>query len=152
MRGMAREYAAGNSRGPGWHEFSGKLGQLQAGSQAGSGMARSRAMARVNWVFWGRCIRRRAERVSRLGCPLSLKTPNMGNVGQDEWQDSPPGVRSSNGIMEGLMTNHEYDDAYGAGYSRGKEACHAELRAWSPHAPPRCGCEPCQTVAPRVPW
>ena len=33
MRGMAREYAAGNSRGPGWHEFAGKLGQLQAGSQ-----------------------------------------------------------------------------------------------------------------------
>ena len=27
-------------------EFAGKLGQLQAGSQAGSGMARSRAMAR----------------------------------------------------------------------------------------------------------
>ena len=27
MRGMAREYAAG-SRGPGWHEFAGKLGQL----------------------------------------------------------------------------------------------------------------------------
>ena len=35
MRGMAREYAAGNSRGPGWHEFSGKLGQLQAGSSGG---------------------------------------------------------------------------------------------------------------------
>ena len=42
MRGMAREYAAGNSRGPGWREFAGKLGQLQAGSQAGTGMARSR--------------------------------------------------------------------------------------------------------------
>ena len=37
MRGMAREYAAGNSRGPGWREFAGKLGQLQAGSQAGRG-------------------------------------------------------------------------------------------------------------------
>ena len=43
MRGMAREYAAG------------KLGQLQAGSQAGSGMARSRAMARVNWVPQDQC-------------------------------------------------------------------------------------------------
>ena len=32
------------------------------------------------------------------------------------------------------MTNHEYDDAYGDGYSRGKEACHSELRSWSPHA------------------
>ena len=42
MRGMAREYAAGNSRGPGWREFPGTLGQLQAGS----GMACSRAMAR----------------------------------------------------------------------------------------------------------
>ena len=54
----------------GWHEFAGKLGQLQAGSQAGSGMARSRAMARVNWVSQGQCrgrcrVRRRAERVIR---------------------------------------------------------------------------------------
>ena len=59
MRGMAREYAAGNSRGPGWREFEGTLGQLQAGRQAGSGMARSRAKARLNWVSqcqrWGRC-------------------------------------------------------------------------------------------------
>ena len=79
MRGMAREYAAGNSRGPGWHEFAGKLGQLQAGSQAGSGMARSRAMARVNWVSqgqcWGRCrVRRRAERVIR---PARAKTRRL---------------------------------------------------------------------------
>ena len=51
MRGMAREYAAGNARGPGWREFAGTLGQLQAGRQAGSGMARSRARARVNWDF-----------------------------------------------------------------------------------------------------
>ena len=79
MRGMAREYAAGNSRGPGWHEFAGKLGQLQAGSQAGSGMARSRAMARVNRVSqgqcWGRCrVRRRAERVIR---PTRAKTRRL---------------------------------------------------------------------------
>ena len=79
MRGMARGYAAGNSRGPGWHEFAGKLGQLQAGSQAGSGMARSRAMARVNWVSqgqcWGRCrVRRRAERVIR---PTRAKTRRL---------------------------------------------------------------------------
>ena len=40
MRGMAREYAAGNARGPGWREFAGTLGQLQPGRQAGSGMAR----------------------------------------------------------------------------------------------------------------
>ena len=70
MRGMAREYAAGNSRGPGCREFEGTLGQLQAGRQAGSGMARSRAKARLNWVSqgqrWGRCrVRRRAERVRR---------------------------------------------------------------------------------------
>ena len=58
MRGMAGEYAAGNSRGPGWCEFSETLGRLQAGLQAGSGMARNRARARVNWVSqgqrWGR--------------------------------------------------------------------------------------------------
>ena len=48
----------------------GTLGQLQTGSQAGSGIARSRARARLNWFSqgqrWGRCrVRRRAERVSR---------------------------------------------------------------------------------------
>ena len=47
--GMAREYAAGNSRGPGWREFAGTLGQLQAGRQAGSGMARSRARVQLNF-------------------------------------------------------------------------------------------------------
>ena len=46
---VAREYAAGNSRGPGWREFAGTLGQLQAGS----GMACSRAMARrVSGSAW----------------------------------------------------------------------------------------------------
>ena len=45
-------------------------GQLQTGRQAGSGIARSRARARLNWVSQGqrcgRCrVRRRAERVSR---------------------------------------------------------------------------------------
>ena len=39
MRGMARGYAAGGSRGPGWREIAGTLGQLQAGRQAGNGMA-----------------------------------------------------------------------------------------------------------------
>ena len=70
MGRMAREYAGGDSRGPGWRELAGTLGQLQAGRQAGSGMARSRARARLNWVSQGqrcgRCrVRRRAERVSR---------------------------------------------------------------------------------------
>ena len=45
-------------------------GQLQTGRQAGSGIARSRARARLDWVSQGqrcgRCrVRRRAERVSR---------------------------------------------------------------------------------------
>ena len=53
MRGMARGYAAGDSRGPGWREIAGTLGQLQAGRQAGSGMACSRAKARLNWVSQG---------------------------------------------------------------------------------------------------
>ena len=79
MRGMAGEYAAGNSRGPGWCEFSETLGRLQAGLQAGSGMTRNRARARVNWVSqgqrWGRCkVRRRAERVSR---PARAKTRRL---------------------------------------------------------------------------
>ena len=79
MRGMAREYAAGNARGPGWREFAGTLGQSQAGRQAGSGMARSRAKARVNWDSQGqrrgRCrVRRRAERVIR---PTRAKTRRL---------------------------------------------------------------------------
>ena len=36
MRGMAREYTAGNSRGPGWCEFAGTLGWLQAGRPTGT--------------------------------------------------------------------------------------------------------------------
>ena len=83
MRGMAREYAAGNARGPGWREFAGTLGQLQAGRQAGSGMARSRARARLNWDSQGqrcgRCrVRRRAERVIR---PTRAKTPPPEGLG-----------------------------------------------------------------------
>ena len=84
MPGMAREYAAGNSRGPGWCELRepsiGRwVGQLQAGRQAGSGMARSRATARVNWVSHGQCwercrVRWRAERVIR---PTRAKTRRL---------------------------------------------------------------------------
>ena len=59
--------------GASWRERSdGRMaGQRQTGRrQAGSGMARSRARASLNWVFqgprFGRCkVRRRAERVSR---------------------------------------------------------------------------------------
>ena len=76
MRGMAREYAAGNSLGPGWRESAGML-RLSGGwvgrrrcRQAGSGMARSRAKARLNFSAQGqrsgRCrVNRRAERVIR---------------------------------------------------------------------------------------
>ena len=64
------EDAARDTRGLGWHEFAWTLGQLQTGRQAGSGMARSRARARLNFSSQGqrlgRCrVSRRAERVSR---------------------------------------------------------------------------------------
>ena len=57
----------------------GTLGQLQAGRQAGNGMACSRAKARLNWVSQGqrrgRCkVRRRAERVIR---PTRAKTRRL---------------------------------------------------------------------------
>ena len=57
----------------------GPLGQLQAGRQAGNGMACSRAKARLNWVSQGqrrgRCeVRRRAERVIR---PTRAKTRRL---------------------------------------------------------------------------
>ena len=71
MRGMARGYAAGDSRGPGWREFAGTLGQLQAGPQAGNGMACSRAKARLNWVSQGRIPGGNAEEMPLDGSVLS---------------------------------------------------------------------------------
>ena len=70
------EDAARGARGPDWREFAGTFGWADGGlvadgrRQAGSGIARSRARARLNWVSQGqrcgRCrVRRRAERVSR---------------------------------------------------------------------------------------
>ena len=70
------EDAARGARGADWREFAGTFGWAGGGSvadgrrQAGSGIARSRARARLNWVSQGqrcgRCrVRRRAERVSR---------------------------------------------------------------------------------------
>ena len=63
-------------RGLGWRELAGTVRWPDGGSvadgrrQAGSGIARNRARARLNWFSqgqrWGRCkVRRRAERVSR---------------------------------------------------------------------------------------
>ena len=73
--------AARDARRPTGREASRRLGSLIDGSdlhrrrrqrcrQDGSGRARNRAGARLNWAFqgqrWGRCkVRRRAERVSR---------------------------------------------------------------------------------------
>ena len=62
-----------------WREIAGTLSQLQAGRQAGNGMACSRAKARLNWVSQGqrrgRCkVRRRAERVIR---PTRAKTRRL---------------------------------------------------------------------------
>ena len=48
----ARDGERIRSRGlsrPGWREIAGTLAQLQAGRQAGNGMACSRAKARLNW-------------------------------------------------------------------------------------------------------
>ena len=70
------EDAARGARGPDWREFAGTFGWADGGSvadgrrQAGSGMARSRAKARLNFSAQGqrsgRCrVNRRAERVSR---------------------------------------------------------------------------------------
>ena len=78
----ARDGERIRSRGlsrPGWREIAGTLGQLQAGRQAGNGMARSRARARLNCSSQGqrrgRCkVRRRAERVIR---PAKAKTRRL---------------------------------------------------------------------------
>ena len=79
MRGMARGYAAGDSRDRGGARLRGRWVSLQAGRQAGNGMACSRAKARLNWVSQGqrrgRCkVRRRAERVIR---PTRAKTRRL---------------------------------------------------------------------------
>ena len=84
MRGMAREYAAGNSFGPGWRESAGIFGCPVGGSVAdgavrpGVDMARSRAKARLNFSAQGqrsgRCrVNRRAERVSRPAREKNLR-------------------------------------------------------------------------------
>ena len=69
-RGLADQGGASlrGVRLAGWRVSGGRA--AAARRQAGSGIARSRARARVNWVSqgqrWGRCrVRRRAERVSR---------------------------------------------------------------------------------------
>ena len=83
------EDAARGARGPDWREFAGTFGWADGGSvadgrrQAGSGIARSRARARLNWVSQGqrcgRCrVRRRAERVSR---PAREKKPSPKGLG-----------------------------------------------------------------------
>ena len=77
-----RDGGIGHGRGlsrPGWREIAGTLSQLQAGRQAGSGMARSRARARLNCSSQGqrrgRCrVNRRAERVIR---PAKAKTRRL---------------------------------------------------------------------------
>ena len=79
MRGMAMRIRCRGLSRPGWREIAGTLGQLQAGRQAGNGMACSRAKARLNWVSQGqrrgRCkVRRRAERVIR---PTRAKTRRL---------------------------------------------------------------------------
>ena len=90
MRGMAREYASRERSRTGVARVCGDVGSVAAwpsgrewnGSQPGqgaSGMARSRAKARVNWDSQGqrrgRCrVRRRAERVIR---PTRAKTRRL---------------------------------------------------------------------------
>ena len=93
-RGWRENTPAGNSRGPGWHEFAGKLGQLQAGSQAGSGMARSRAMARVNWVSQGQCRgKMQGKAARRAGDPShqSEEPPPEGFGGRDPFTQADAG-------------------------------------------------------------
>ena len=61
-----RRSRTGLARVGGDVQLAGTLGQLQAGRQAGGGMARSRARARLNWVSqgqpWGRCRVKSARR------------------------------------------------------------------------------------------
>ena len=69
----ARDGERIRSRGlsrPGWREIAGTLGQLQAGRQAGNGMACSRAKARLNWVSQGqRRVEMQSEAARRAGDP-----------------------------------------------------------------------------------
>ena len=48
MRGMVREYTAGNSRGPGWREFAGTFG-----CAVGSSVADGAVKPGVEWLAVG---------------------------------------------------------------------------------------------------
>ena len=85
----ARDGERIRSRGlsrPGWREIAGTLGQLQAGRQAGNGMACSRAKARLNWVSQGqRPGEMQSEAARRAGDPShqSEDPPPEGLGGHD---------------------------------------------------------------------
>ena len=125
------EDAARGARGPDWREFAGTFGWADGGSvadgrrQAGSGIARSRARARLNVSQGQRCgrcrVRRRAERVSRpareknrrrvlvvaICSPRPPRWPGCGpSPGPSGWRRSGPACGSdrrrevSNGVLD----------------------------------------------------
>ena len=110
----ARDGERIRSRGlsrPGWREIAGTLGQLQAGRQAGNGMACSRAKARLNWVSQGqrrgRCkVRRRAERVIR---PHQSEDPPPEGLG-----DHGPLAQTNPRRPAGQVMRHHLDRQPGA--------------------------------------
>ena len=106
----------------GWREIAGTLGQLQAGRQAGNGMACSRAKARLNWVSQGqrrgRCkVRRRAERVIR---PTRAKTRPPEGLG-----DHGPLAQTNPRRPAGQVMRHHLD--------------RQPRRRWRRSAPTACG-------------
>ena len=116
MRGMARGYAAGDSRGPGWREIAGTLGQLQAGRQAGSGMACSRATpnisdCRATWyyahnppdLFRASLVDQQPQRyrIERNELIKRLLADKMRDVWLNSGRRSPPHPRTSRPEREG---------------------------------------------------
>ena len=110
---------ARGARGPGWRELAGTFSWPDVGTvadgrrQAGSGMARSRAGARVTFSSrgqrWGRCrVSRRAGRVSRPGPGEEPPPERLG--GHDPFARTGP-----RGPTGQVMRHHLYCEPGGVG-------------------------------------
>ena len=127
VRGMARGYAAGDSRDRGGARLRGRWVSCRLAVQAGNGMACSRAKARLNWVSQGqrrgRCkVRRRAERVIR---PTRAKTRRLRVLVITV--RSPRPIRA---VQLGQVMRHHLDRQPGAvgGEARRRHVVHARRR------------------------
>ena len=132
----ARDGERIRSRGlsrPGWREIAGTLGQLQAGRQAGNGMACRRAKARLNWVSQGqRRGRCKSEAARRAGDP------------SHQSEDPPPEGLGDHGPL--AQTNPRRPGGPGYAPSPGPPT----RRRWRRSAPTACWFSPTPYLRSRM--